>query len=61
MQAHKNFILEVFSPLFVFLGAITLTDINTIIGTIGGGCSAIYSVLKLAEYYKEKKRNKKKR
>jgi hypothetical protein len=59
MHITKAFILETFKPLFVFLGAITIADINTIFGTIAGGCSAVYSVFKLVDYYKQKKKTKK--
>ena len=55
---YNNDITEAFKPLFVFCAVITLADLNTIIGTIGGGASAIYSIIKIHEFIKNKKNEK---
>ena len=52
---HKHFILETFAPLIIWIGAISLTDINTVLGTIAGGASAWYAVAKLYNHYKNEK------
>jgi hypothetical protein len=53
---HKYFILETFAPLIIWIGAISLTDINTVLGTIAGGASAWYAVAKLYNHYKTEKK-----
>ena len=52
---HKHFILETFSPLIIWISAINLADINTVINTIGGAASAIYALIKINQHFKEKK------
>lgn len=50
--------IEPFKPLMIFLGAISLTEINTVLATIAGGCSALYAIIKLYKELKNKKDEK---
>lgn len=52
MSQHKLAILDALTPFVLSIGAITLTDINTLLGTISISVSTFYTLYKI---YKERK------
>ena len=57
-KTHTYLNIDFIKPAIINFAAFIITDVNAVIGFVGGAASALYACLKVYDYFKENSKKK---